>query len=92
MHIYLLEIEFQLPGSRSLKEKRQRLAGVKDKVGRQPSVAVIEAAKQDVPDQAVWALTLMAGGRSGIDQLLAGVEEQLLLIDGYISQRQLQQL
>ena len=48
MIVGLLELEFHIPGCKSLKEKRGRLAGMRDRFGRLTNVAVCESAFADV--------------------------------------------
>ncbi|MEE4283615.1 MAG: DUF503 family protein [Pseudomonadales bacterium] len=44
MNIACLTIVFHLHGCQSLKDKRQRLAGLRDRFGKQTQVAVCESA------------------------------------------------
>ena len=54
MQIGVLRVSFVLPGCRSLKEKRQRLGGLRERYGRQVNVAVCESNFQDIHDRAEW--------------------------------------
>jgi len=92
MHISLLEVEIQLPGSQSLKEKRHRLAGIKEKLGRQSGVAIIESGLHDQHQSAQWSIVCLAISSSQLHKLLAEVEGKLEELDGYISHRDLQNL
>jgi hypothetical protein len=67
-----------LPGCRSLKDKRQRLAGLRDRFGRQPNVAVCESDFADAHQRAEWSF--VATGHSGVlvEQTLADIEQRIL--------------
>ena len=86
MQIGVLRISFVLPGCRSLKEKRQRLGGLRERYGRQVNVAVCETNFQDVHDRAEW--TFVAAGLTVrlIDQTLADIEQRIIeTVDATIS-------
>lgn len=55
MNVQLLTVRFHLGGCRSLKEKRQRLKGMRERFGRSPSVAVCESDYQNAHQQAQWS-------------------------------------
>ncbi len=78
MRIGLLTVTFSLPGCRSLKEKRQRLGGLRDRFGRQTNVAVCESALADVHNQAQWSFVAAAQSRSLIDQTFSELEQRIL--------------
>ncbi len=63
MYIRLLTLEFRLVGCRSLKEKRQRLGGLKDKFGRASNIAICEEDYLDSLQRAQWSF--VAVGKSG---------------------------
>lgn len=73
-HIALLTLEFQLPGCGSLKEKRQRLSRLRDRFGREPSVAVTESDWQDVWDRAQWSFIAIATDRQFVERQLQTIE------------------
>jgi len=54
MHIGALTLKFSLPGCTSLKEKRQRMRGMHERFGRNPSVAVCESADRDKLSSIHW--------------------------------------
>jgi len=60
MHAESLQIDFHLPGCRSLKEKRRRLARLRDKFGRVTNMAVCESGQNDVHDCAQWTFLAIA--------------------------------
>ena len=75
-----------LPGCRSLKEKRQRLGGLRERYGRQVNVAVCESNFQDVHDRAEWTFVAVARPRGSIEQTLADIEQRILeSVDATIS-------
>ena len=60
MHATLLQIEFHLPSCRSLKEKRRRLARLREKFGRITNLAVCESGQNDMHDRAQWTFVAIA--------------------------------
>jgi uncharacterized protein YlxP (DUF503 family) len=72
-------IEFRLGGCRSLKEKRQRLAGLRERFGRTPNVAVFESDHHDVLQRAQWTFVVGAAQARVVEQVLAGIERDLRL-------------
>ncbi len=61
MHATLLQIDFHLPNCRSLKEKRHRLARLRDKFGRITNLAVCESGHNDTHNRAQWTFIAIAG-------------------------------
>jgi hypothetical protein len=93
MRIGILTLVFQLEGCASLKEKRQRLAGLRDRFGRQPNIAVCESGEQDALRRAEWSFVAAARSRQLVDQLLAGVENHVAQeIDARVLERRLEHL
>ena len=91
MVIGILILEFQLPGCRSLKEKRRRLSGVRDRFGRQPNVAICESGLQDSHQRAEWTYVVAASDRPVVEQTLAQIERYILdYLDAYISRREIE--
>ena len=78
MIIELLVVELRLHGCASLKEKRQRLARLRDRFGRISNVSVCESDYQDMHRQAQWSFVVVA-----IDQKIAG--STLSKIEQFIS-------
>jgi uncharacterized protein YlxP (DUF503 family) len=78
MLIGLLRVSFTLPGCRSLKEKRQRLGGLRERYGRQVNVAVCESRYQDVHDRAEWSFVAVALTTRLVDQILADIELRIV--------------
>ena len=77
MQIGVLRVSFLLPGCRSLKEKRQRLGGLRERYGRQVNVAVCESNFQDMHDRAEWTFVAVALTARLIDQTLAEIEQRI---------------
>ena len=74
MHIAVLTVGLHLEGCASLKEKRQRLVGLRDRFGRLPGVAVCESGDQDAWQRAEWSFVVVAGTRALADRQLADIE------------------
>jgi uncharacterized protein YlxP (DUF503 family) len=78
MLIGLLRVSFVLPGCRSLKEKRQRLGGLRERFGRQVNVAVCESNFQDIHDRAEWSFVAAALTSRLIEQTLSDIEQRIV--------------
>ena len=77
MHVGLLQIEFFLSGCRSLKEKRQRLGGIREKYGRITNVAVSESAHHDTHQRAQWSFVATAASADVVERTLGEIERSL---------------
>ena len=75
LHIELLVVDFHLEGCRSLKEKRSRLVGLRDKLGRQPNFAVCQSDFLDSHQHAQWSFVAAASDKKIVDRILESVEE-----------------
>jgi uncharacterized protein len=73
MHIGLLTIQFHLRGCGSLKEKRQRLSGLKDRFGSIKNIAVCESACLDSWDRAQYSFTCVANEAKIVEASLAKI-------------------
>jgi uncharacterized protein YlxP (DUF503 family) len=78
MLIGLLRVSFVLPGCRSLKEKRQRLGGLRERFGRQVNVAVCESNYQDIHDRAEWSFVAAALTSRLVEQILSDIEQRIV--------------
>ena len=78
MQVGVLRIAFVLPGCRSLKEKRQRLGGLRERYGRQVNVAVCETGFQDDHDRAEWAFVAVGMTARLVQQTLTDIEQRIL--------------
>ncbi len=86
MRIGVLRVCFTLPGCRSLKEKRQRLGGLRERFGKQVNVAVCESDFQDAHDRAEWSFVAAALTGRLIDQMLGDIEHRIIeSVDATIS-------
>lgn len=72
--IELLTVEFHLPGCSSLKEKRSRLSGLKDKFGKSANLAISETGFHDIHQKAQWSVVGLANTQKKLDQLFAKVD------------------
>ena len=87
VHIGIMTVQLQLPGSSSLKDKRQRLARVRDRFGRDPNVAVSESDFQDSWDRAEWTYLAMATDKVVVERQLTAIERFIAEeIDAVITQ------
>jgi hypothetical protein len=73
----MLKIDFYLSGCRSLKEKRQRLNGVRERYGRATNVAVCESGHQDLLQRAQWTFIAASASRNVVDRALTDIERNL---------------
>lgn len=78
-HVQILRVEFFLGSCRSLKEKRQRLGGLRERYGKQVNVAVCESAFQDSLQQAQWSFVACAADGLVVEKTLVDIERGLQL-------------
>lgn len=74
MRILRLTIAFQLPACRSLKDKRRRLQGLRDRFGSKPNVAASESAWHDSHDRAQWTFVVVGESQA----VLEATQESIL--------------
>ncbi len=72
-----MQIDFFLGGCRSLKEKRQRLKGIRDRFGRLVNVSVCESDHQDIHQRAQWSFVASASSSDVVDKTLMEIERNL---------------
>lgn len=77
MHIVILTMTFSLPGCQSLKEKRQRMGGVHERYGRNPSVAVCESGARNSLDTSEWSMVVVGTSSQQVDSLCSEIEDRL---------------
>jgi len=77
MNISLLTVSFRLGGCRSLKEKRQRLKGIRDRFGKTTNLAVCESGYQDSHQRAQWSFIATAAGGDVVEKALTEIVENL---------------
>lgn len=93
MHVGIMTVKFHLNGCRSLKEKRQRLGGLRERFGKAVNVAVCESGHQDSLQRAQWTFAAVASTgvvvektlteiltalELSVDAQLVGVEREIL--------------
>ena len=77
MHIAVLTLTFSLPGCASLKEKRQRIGGMHERFGRNPSVAVCESGEHDRHDASEWSFVVTARTKREVESLCSQIEDKI---------------
>ena len=77
MHIGMLSITFSLPGCGSLKEKRQRMGGMHERFGRNPSVAVCESGELNSHDASEWSFVVVAASRREVESQCSRIEDKI---------------
>jgi uncharacterized protein YlxP (DUF503 family) len=73
MVIGLLEVELYLPGAHSLKDKRQPLRSILDRVRQQYNVSIAEVAHQDDWQRAGLAVVGVNTERAPMERALDGI-------------------
>ena len=77
MRIVLMTVEFHLEGCTSLKDKRSRLRGMRDRIGRQRSIAVAETDHQNMLYRSEWAFLVLAQNQRLVDKIIMEIEKDL---------------
>ncbi len=77
MSIAVLTVDFYLGGCRSLKEKRQRMNGIRERYGRAHNVAVCESDYQDLLQRSQWTFVAASSSRDVVDRALTDIERNL---------------
>lgn len=81
--------EVQLPGCRSLKEKRSVLKSLKDRMHNQFNVSAAETAHHDVHQRAELAACVVSGDRAHANSILSALdrfvetESRVRIVDSY---------
>jgi uncharacterized protein YlxP (DUF503 family) len=70
----MMTVDFRLPGCQSLKEKRRRLKGLKDRFGKISNLAVSESGQHDNHQHSQWCFVAIGADANQLEQLLAGIE------------------
>ena len=79
----LLRVDLHFGGCRSLKEKRKRLKGLRERLGRATNVAVCESGGQDAHRRSEWSIIVAAADVVVVERTLAEVERAVQLsVDG----------
>ncbi len=77
MIIGLLEAEISIPESRSLKDKRQVIRSIKDRILNSMNVSVAETGRQDARQFAELAFVTVSAQKQVVDKRLSAVQQQL---------------
>ncbi|RTR06546.1 DUF503 domain-containing protein [Halomonas nitroreducens] len=77
MRIGILTLTISLPGCGSLKEKRQRMGGMHQRYGRNPSVAVCESAERDNLDTSQWTFVVTGHSLPEVESLCSEIEDRV---------------
>jgi uncharacterized protein len=84
--IISLTLEIRLTACRSLKEKRRRLSGLRDRFGRNPGLALSETGYHDRQDSAQWTVVAIGADIGRLQTQLHNVEKYIHEhIDGYVT-------
>jgi uncharacterized protein YlxP (DUF503 family) len=85
--IGLLTLDIHLPNAHSLKEKRQVLLRVKDRLRNKFNVAVAELDHQDLWQRAVIGVVSISSSDQNVRQVLEGaeIEAESAVEDGIVS-------
>ena len=70
----LLRIELRFDGCRSLKEKRRRLRGLRERLGQATNVAVCESGHQNAHQRSQWSIIAAAADALVVEKVLADAE------------------
>ena len=91
MPVGLLTLDIHIPESRSLKDKRQVLRSLKDRLRRRFNVAVAELEHQDVWQHAVVGIVTLADQPGFVEQSLRSVlRDSELQLGRYLVDHQLE--
>jgi len=77
VRVCVLRAALRLQGCRSLKEKRRRLGGLRDKFGRHSGLAVCESGCNDELARGEWQFVAAATSVPVVQKMLAEVERHL---------------
>ncbi len=87
MRVATLEVDFRIPGSRSLKEKRKVVSSLKDRIRGRFPVAIAEVGSQDLHARGLLGVAAVAetGGplHQALDAIVRLIESdpRLLIVD-----------
>lgn len=74
--ILLINVQFELNGCRSLKERRQRLGGLRQRLGRESAVALCEHPGDD-PSASAWSIVIIASSQRSATEWAGRIERDL---------------
>lgn len=73
MFIAILKIDFYLHGCLSLKEKRHRIGGLRDKYGSNKCIAVCESGALDSKERSEISFVCAANDKKTVESILAKI-------------------
>ena len=73
MFVGIVRVELHIPASRSLKDKRSVVRGLKDRIRTRVHAAVAEVDHQDLWQRAALGVAVVSGERSQVDEQLQSV-------------------
>jgi len=79
MVVGIVRIELHIPAARSLKDKRQVVRGLKDRIREHARAAVAEVDHQDLWQRAALGVAVVSGDRHQVGELLQSVRR---LVEG----------
>ncbi len=77
MALGMMVVQFRLSGCRSLKEKRRRLSGIRQRYGRFSHLAVCESAYQDDHKLGEWQFVALGSDAGFVERALQAVESEI---------------
>jgi uncharacterized protein YlxP (DUF503 family) len=78
MRVGVLQVDFRIPGSRSLKAKRKVVGSIKDRIRARFPVAVAEVGHQDLHGRSIIGIAAVGGEGSLVERAL---DETVRLIE-----------
>ena len=73
MFVGIVRIELHIPGSRSLKDKRSVVQGLKERIRQRVRAAVAEVDHQDLWQRAALGVAVVSGDRRQVDEQLQSI-------------------
>lgn len=73
---YLI-IEFYLAGCGSLKEKRKRISGLRQKLGKSPNIALCESDFMDEHKRSQWSFIAVSNDKKVVENLIDSIESRI---------------
>lgn len=77
MRVVALEVDFRIPGSASLKEKRKVVKSLKDRIRARYPVAVAETGDQDLHARALLGVAAVGGTGSVLERTIDEIQRML---------------
>ena len=73
MHVGVMRLALEIPGARSLKDKRQVVRSFKERVKSQLGISIAEVAHHDKLQRATLGVAVVSGDKAMCEQLLGRV-------------------